>query len=78
MKMYICCRVYEYVSELNYPKLTSAAYIVTLLITLVLSAMYVSERKHLKTLYGNTIFHPERRAKCLPCIVSIIEVIRKV
>lgn len=31
--------------ELNYPKLTSAAYIVTLLITLVLSAMYVSEKK---------------------------------
>lgn len=31
--------------ELNYPKLTSAAYIVTFLITLVLSAMYVFEKK---------------------------------
>lgn len=31
--------------ELNYPKLTSAAYIVTMLITLVLLTMYVVEKK---------------------------------
>lgn len=31
--------------ELNYPKLTSAAYIITLIITMVLFTMYVIERK---------------------------------
>jgi multiple sugar transport system permease protein len=31
--------------ELNYPKLTSAAYIITLIITLVLLVMYVFEKK---------------------------------